>query len=349
MKVLHVIPSLSGGGAERVAIRIAEHQVNHFEVHLVTWMGEDEYGFLPDGITHHQISKPGSGLLGLISLVFSLRGLIQRIQPDCVLSHLTYTNVVAFLAKLDSPKQVRFFACHRTTDGYTDHPILDPLVAWLYRRNEIIAVSEETKRFLVQNYGVTDAIVLPNPLPLPEFDGPNPEPGPPYKLIAAGRIAPIKNYEFMIHSMCELPESYSLSIAGEGYSLQLEELASRLGVQDRVTFLGKLTYAELIERLRESHAFLMTSDAEGEPGALLEAAALGIPVVGRFTPGLSGAVQKVGGFHPEHDNYADFAHQVKSACANGRNKVPDTDWRMLHDPESASHRYCELFTSPHNG
>jgi glycosyltransferase involved in cell wall biosynthesis len=111
----------------------------------------------------------------------------------------------------------------------------------------------------------------------------------PVRLVFVGRLHEQKGVDTLLRSLSELGRRrddlpISLQVLGDGPErAKLAELAARLGVSDDVTFLGSGTDAGSL--LRRSDIFVLPSRAEGLSNALLEAMALGLPVVASNIPG----------------------------------------------------------------
>lgn len=104
--------------------------------------------------------------------------------------------------------------------------------------------------------------------------------GQPLRMLAVGRLAKQKNYPLLLTSLAqvETERPWRLEIAGEGPErAELEALAFRLGIHERVDFVGSVT--NVSERMAASDIFVMSSNTEGLPIALIEATLAGLPVV----------------------------------------------------------------------
>lgn len=104
----------------------------------------------------------------------------------------------------------------------------------------------------------------------------------------AGRLDPIKRHDIFLAVAQQIsrhnPDARFL-IAGEGTDkARLAEVARKLGVLDRVLFLGHRD--DIYDVLRALNVFLLCSDHEGLPMVLLEALHLGVPVVARQVGGI---------------------------------------------------------------
>ena len=114
-----------------------------------------------------------------------------------------------------------------------------------------------------------------------------PRPFPPpgqARLILVARQDPHKGADTVIRSLPLLLPQFpgvSFEIVGDGSAIpELRQLAQQTGLAERVHFAGKLTHAEVMNRLQPAHLFVFpTTASEGFPKAVLEALATGLPVV----------------------------------------------------------------------
>ena len=105
------------------------------------------------------------------------------------------------------------------------------------------------------------------------------------KMACVGRIIPIKNQEFLIRLMKDLPDTELLLIGKEDEAHELRMLAQREGVSERVTFTGLLPRDEVFRRLNTCGMYVSASLVEGLPVSVLEAMCVGlIPVISDIAP-----------------------------------------------------------------
>jgi glycosyltransferase involved in cell wall biosynthesis len=101
----------------------------------------------------------------------------------------------------------------------------------------------------------------------------------PFTVLAAGRLLPWKGFALAVHTLTHLPE-WRLTIVGTGPDAErIERLANRLGVTERTTIAGWLPHAELWELMSSSQVVLVPSLRDDGPSIVIEALALGRPVV----------------------------------------------------------------------
>lgn len=99
-------------------------------------------------------------------------------------------------------------------------------------------------------------------------------------LLSVGNLIPLKGNHLVIEALAALPRFVTLMIAGRGPEEQnLKDLCGRLGVSDRVRFLGQIPHDELPPLYSAGDVLVLASEREGWPNVLLEAMACGTPVV----------------------------------------------------------------------
>jgi glycosyltransferase involved in cell wall biosynthesis len=102
--------------------------------------------------------------------------------------------------------------------------------------------------------------------------------GPPC-VVYAGRLAPWKGVFLCLHVMTLLPD-WRLVVCGAGKDeARLRRLARRLGVDERIEWLGWISRQKVLKRLAEADVFLFPSLHDDAPWVVAEARALGIPIV----------------------------------------------------------------------
>ena len=158
------------------------------------------------------------------------------------------------------------------------------------RAHARVVVAAETAKDLSAISGLPEAAfdVIFNPVDPPEEDETGPEAdrlwtGPGSRILNVGRLSPQKNQLLLLDAFARLPADAQLVILGEG-SLRpaLERRAEELGIADRVTMPGfRLAPGPYY---RSAHLFVMSSDFEGYPVAMIEALHAGLPIVSTDCP-----------------------------------------------------------------
>lgn len=153
-----------------------------------------------------------------------------------------------------------------------------------------------------------------------------------------------KRVDNLIKAFSQLSEKYNniqLKIGGDGVCRKdLEELAINLKIQNNIKFLGALTRDEVFVQLKQSDAFVLSSEYETFGVVLIESLALGKPVVATRCGGPESIVtEQVGvlveknsvqalcdGMEAIYTNHENFdASEIKSYCYNNFSEVAVTD------------------------
>lgn len=121
------------------------------------------------------------------------------------------------------------------------------------------------------------------------------------RLLFTGRLAGVKGVPVLLEALARLRDKHpgvELALAGDGPDrAQLEAEAQRLGLADRVRFLGYQSSDRVRSLLQETDVFVLPSFAEGVPVVLMEAMASGVPVVSTRVAGVAELVEHgVSGF-----------------------------------------------------
>ncbi len=121
-----------------------------------------------------------------------------------------------------------------------------------------------------------------------------PQPGP-FRFACVGRLSPEKGHSGLFAALARLREQgcdIAVDLIGDGPRRQeLEAEAARVGIADRVRFLGALDEVATLEAINRTGALVLPSLMEGLPVVLMEAMALSRPVVSSTVAGIPELVQ----------------------------------------------------------
>lgn len=106
------------------------------------------------------------------------------------------------------------------------------------------------------------------------------------RLLFVGRLAAQKNLAQLLHALDGISDKFDTTLVGIGeLEAELKELAQKLGLLN-VRFYGQAYGRDLVALYRGADVFVLPSVVEGMPLALLEAMAMGLPVVATDIPGI---------------------------------------------------------------
>jgi glycosyltransferase involved in cell wall biosynthesis len=290
MKVLLLTSSLTSGGAERVASTLANAWSSHgHQVSLMpTFSGRGECFYdLQRSVRVVYLADiagmSGKGLLSRVARLVSLRRFIKDIEPDIVVSFLSNVNVAAVLATLNVSvpllisERIDPFVMPISAMSRLARRILYPLANALVVQTKAVA-----KKYEASLWPWGKVIVIPNAVP--DYFAAlrrNGTSAHEKRLLAVGSLVERKQFATLIDVFAKLAESnpdWVLQILGEGpLRHRLQKQIDDLGLRERITLPGRTR--DIGSYYAKSDAFVLTSQYEGFPNALLEAMAVGLPCV----------------------------------------------------------------------
>ncbi len=242
---------------------------------------------------------------GLTSLMFTrrLRQLVQQTRPQAILSGVAYpTAILAHLA--DPARRIPIVVYAHSEDVTIQHPVKRQLLSWALKgAAAVITVSQFTAHELTRLGVPPERIhIIPPGIEVEPFTNARPCPdwSDKWVILTVARLIARKGQDTVIRTLPQLiplvPQVHYL-IAGSGPDEPaLRQLVNELGVADHVTFVGRVTDAELPAYYQSCQAFAMLTrpgkdEVEGFGISFLEAAAAAKPVVAGRAGGSADAIQ----------------------------------------------------------
>ena len=300
MKVALFLPSLNGGGAERVMLNLAQGFIERgLQVDLVLANAEGPLlTDVPIGVNVVDLSAKR-----VLYCLPGLIGYLRRERPDALLAAMEHTNLVALWAKKLSGVTTRVVvSVHNIVSQDIANaqnmrakviPLLVRIIyPWAYA---VVAVSEGVADDLAQLTGLprNKLQVIYNPAVTPELlvraeeplDHPWFQPGEPPVILGAGRLTAQKDFPTLIRAFAlvrrKLPAR--LMILSEGEERPgLEALVQELGLLQDVSLPGFVDNP--YKYMKRAGVFVLSSKYEGFGLVLVEAMACGTPVVSTDCP-----------------------------------------------------------------
>jgi glycosyltransferase involved in cell wall biosynthesis len=296
MKLLFYIFSLGGGGAERVTVNLANYWARQgWSITIVTPAATslDVYTLDP-AIERISLNLPDIGgtaagkLMRAAIRARALRRVLLSTKPDVALAVMDTSCPTLALGAWGLKNVVPMGWLHVHPPCDQPKLLLRLLLSIAYGQlPAITALTRETADWLAANTFARRIETIPNPVqwPLPDA-APRKEVDsicmPERKLLlAAGRLAPQKGFDFLLDAfatLCERHPDWDLAIIGEGAErLRLEAQVSKLGLSARVFLPGWA--GNMADWYKRADVYVMSSRYEGFPNTLAEAMAHGLPAV----------------------------------------------------------------------
>lgn len=287
MKKIDIITkAMTSGGAERVIAQLANYFVTHgICCRIITTDDREVMYPLNEKIKIVSIGKKsGNKVIDRVVRYSALRKVVLSDRQDVVLTMPEDTGIYVILALLGTGIPV--YVSERNNPWVMpDVKITRFLrkIAYPFATG-VIFQTEMAKSFFsprIQKKGV----VLPNPVDASRIPAPY-EGEREKRFVAVGRLEPQKNFPLLIRAFAEFNkeiQGYKLTIYGEGREREkLENLIKDLGLQNNIELPGR--DKDVLNKINSAAAFILSSDYEGMPNALIEAMCMGMPVISTDCP-----------------------------------------------------------------
>lgn len=291
MKIVFFTMSMNKGGAERVISILCNNGLGtDNEVHLITCLKGNAQYSLKDEVNCHEgfLSLEEYREMGKTKTlpVFGkqYRQVVEKINPDVI---VTFLPEPCFIAELYKKKVGKVLIGSERSNPYFQYQtkMYKLLTSWLYPKSDGFVFQTEGARNFFGKKLRKKSVVIGNPVSIPESLKQLPEKRE-QEIVSVGRFTYEKNYPLLLKAFKKVVEKtngYVLRIYGKvDKSLKLEELSKELGISDRVFFMGQVD--DILEQIRNASVFVLSSMSEGMPNALMEAMAIGLPVVATDCP-----------------------------------------------------------------
>lgn len=287
MKILFYINAIHDGGAERVMINLAKYfSESGYETLLVTSF-KDTWEYKIEGnvrrLTLEETEIKQGRVARNLSRITKLRYILKVEKPDIAVSFMAEPNFRLILSSIGLPVKTVVSVRNDPNKEYPGFigrfvgkvilPLADGCVfqtkeaqAWfpkrLQKKSTIIFNAVKEEFFHIERKPIKGEIVT------------------------CGRLEPQKNHKLLIDAFAEVVKKHPyarLKIYGEG-SLRtaLQERINKLKLQDKAFLMGATNEVE--KALQTADLFVLSSDYEGMPNALMEAMAAGVPCISTDCP-----------------------------------------------------------------
>ena len=284
--------SLSFGGAERVLSILSHSFVKEYDdVRFIMWKNFPIYYEVNNKVSIINIEKE-CGSKSTIKKMLWFRKYVYQNSPNVILSFLANSSVKVLLstigmntpiivAERNDPRQLK--------GGWLMIKIRD----FLYNRASAIIEQTETNKRYFKGAKYKKTHVIYNPVLMDKtIIGSALHTVKQNKIVSVGRLEPQKNQKALIEAFCAFHKKHTdtkLIIYGEGSSRRmLESQIEKEHLENFVLLPG--VSRNIFEEIKEALFFVLSSDYEGMPNALIEAMCIGLPCI---STKVSGAVDLI--------------------------------------------------------
>lgn len=300
LRILHIIPRLNKGGAERLCLDICNSLQKHedVKVKLITFSEENSYPFLTENIEWQVV--PASVNLSVfhknVLKIDALQKAIEDYAPDIIHTHLFEAEIVS--RSCHYPKAKWFSHCHDNMKQFRNFSLKtlwnkELLTNYYEKRylmsrykanggNSFIAISKDTEQYFKNAARPYKVQLLHNAIDYNRFyKSESRLPDNKLRLVNVGSYQDKKNQKFLVEVAKVLQSrnvDFEINLLGDGERYDdVARLISAANLQDKVFQHGNVNNVE--EYLWNSDIYVHSAYYEPLGLVLLEAMAAGLPVV----------------------------------------------------------------------
>lgn len=332
-KIVFFIPSLTGGGAQKVLFNILNNiDKGKYKVYLiiVNRRGDVYSNYISKEIQLINLNKK-STKYSICALIMKVR----EIEPDILMGFLIHGNIiVSLISKFLKKKTKIVLSMHSVLTQKINSKVIIKIVDFFYKKADaIVTVSYGVKKDMVKVLNIEQEKfrVIYNPIVdsrLKELSKENVNhlwfTNNYNVIVAIGRLVPLKDYDTVLKTFAAVKEKNKrLIIFGDGKQKDfLLKLSKELKIEKQVEFMG--FKENPYKYLSKARVFIQCSTQEGFGNTIVEAMACGVPVISTncpvgpreiITDGVNGCLVRIG-------DYVSIAYNIDKILSNDsiRNK-----------------------------
>ncbi len=323
IKLIHIIPTLSMGGAERLLVDISKNlskDIFDIEVICIVSSGIWKMELETAGI---KVSVMGKKKGFSLKVFFTLLKMLKEKKPDIVHTHLFgadfYGRIVAYLAKVKTIVSTEHNL--NFSEGFVRR-ILKRITNNL--ADVIIAVSEAVKDYAIKKEGADPrkVQVILNGVKINKFLNTKRDYNKNELIIGSvGRLEKQKGYDLLLEAIFKAKDqAIKCEIVGEGKERDyLEKRIHELRLFDQVKFIGQRE--DTPDFLNNIDIFVLPSRWEGLGIVILEAGLSGLPVIASNIDGIKEIIDdNQNGLLFEKANTDDLSDKLKTLLTDGEKR-----------------------------
>ena len=349
MKIIHIIPSLNKGGAERCVVDLCNElaMIHSVEVILISLKdnlaGKSFISEINSRVRYISLAKKGGFELKVLLNVTSI---LKKEKPDIVNTHINAIEYININLLLNSPSSKVFHTIHSKAQQECPYEVLRRMRKVYFRNDKVtpITISQDGKSTYQQYYGLNNDRLIPNGRPylkttseLAELQKLFPSSPHEYLFVNVGRVVDVKNQAMLVRSVqmfnnLHHEKKCRLLIVGDLRDQEIvNDLKRTINGDPYINLTGDKN--NIADYLSIADAYCLSSHYEGMPISLIEAFSMGcIPIctsVGgipeMITDGVNGFLSKSTteqGFLDAINNFhtSDKRHEIRE---NGQKTFVD--------------------------
>lgn len=290
-RMVFFIGKLGNGGAERVISILTHHLAEKkIPVEIVLYYDEEPFYEIHPEVKITYVERETNSKNLLKSMLW-LRHYFKR-NSDIVVSFLAPFNMIALTALFGMGIPV--IVADRNDPRYVPKSkILRIARDILYHLADVVVVQTQHNKSYFSSSLQKKCKIIYNPVDIQDKKGLALQTDKQHRIVSVARLMKQKNQLMMIDAFAQIKKeypSYTLTIYGEGpFREELEKRIAELELSNSVLLPGRTQ--KVFESIADAELFVLSSDFEGMPNALIEAMCLGLPVISTKVSGATDLIQ----------------------------------------------------------
>ena len=291
MKLLFTLGALGHGGGERVVSVIASQLARQgHQVEIMLYYDREIWYPLDEKVKVVAEEKE-IGKKNIISHLLFKRRYVKANKFDAVISFLAPFNMLNIVC-LFGLKTPLIVADRNDPRHIPSNKIVRFARDILYRFADGVVLQTKANQAYFCKAVQKKSAVIYNPIDLGESTGIGLTAQKSKRMVTVGRLTRQKNQDMMLEAFCRFVQNhpdYRLTIYGEGdYRPNLEQKIMELGLSQSAELPGGIK--DVPNCIKDAEIFILSSDYEGMPNALIEAMCVGLPVISTAVSGATDLV-----------------------------------------------------------
>ena len=325
INVLHLITSMNPGGAENlIKFQYSHFNKEKFNIHVGYLIGEGSLIINNKNFKSKNFSFKGK--FNPFS-IFSIISYIKKYNITIIHSHLIHAGIIArFISFLVG--NVKIISTRHYAKASKDSRLINKFEFFLLKNDlKIICISNYVKNYLIEK-GIPDKklSVIYNGIDLNLYNNLNKANKNNFTVGTIGRLSEQKGIDITLKAFKKVLLKYpnlNLEIVGEGeLKDEYKLLANRLKIENRVKFLGYLQPEAVIKQMQSWEIFVLPSRWEGFGMVLIEAGAVGLPVISTNVEAIPEIIQdNFNGYIVAPNDYNLVADRLLKLISSEENRI----------------------------
>ena len=316
-KHLFFIGTLTNGGAERVVSilsgKMAEQGMN---VEILTYYDFPIFYQVHPKVRITCVEKE-TGTKAKVKNFLWVRKYFKE-NADVLISFLAPFNIFALICNWGTGTPI-IVADRNDPTKIPSNMLIRKVRDYLYRFADGVVVQTKKNQNYFSKQVQKKSEVIYNPINLGERTGSASITLKEKKIVSVGRLMPQKNQKMLFQAFKTVLEKYpeyQLVIYGEGPMRgMLENYAKELGIEANISLPGSVS--DVHDRIKDAEVFVLSSEYEGMPNALIEAMCLGLPVISTKVSGATDLIiDHENGLLTELDNQKELENAMLELIGN---------------------------------